>query len=446
MSPATTVIPAPPSAPLSALDLIAHFPLPGLILNRDASPRFVNERCRQRIAGDWLAANGPALLELGANEQARVMQVPDAAGKPRAATVYATPLADQTVVVFDDRAVAAAPAQAAELQRRIFELERLSSTDLLTGLWNRRHFDEVVARELAFSERERSPVSLLLFDLDHFKQVNDRFGHAVGDLVLKTAAERLRAAARTTDQVFRWGGEEFAVLAPATSAPAATAIAERLRASVAAQDFPEAGVVTISAGVAEHLGAEAAQHWFERADAALYRAKEEGRDRVVTAAGGASEAWRGQEQVSALRLVWSDACVSGHALIDGEHRGLFDAANALIAAMTDSSLSTQALLGQLDALVAAVARHFVDEEQVLAAIHYPRLAEHQGLHARLLASARQLLEAVHAGHGSPGEVVEFLAYEVVNRHILKADRQFFPFLQGHPGPDPAGQPSARDPT
>lgn len=436
MSPATTLIAATPPAGLSALDLVAHFPLPGLILRRDASTSFINERCLQRISADWLAANGSVLLALGANEQVRVMPVPDASGKPRAATVYATPLDDQTVIVFDDRAVAAGSAQAAELQRRIFELEQLSATDLLTGLWNRRHFDEVVARELAFSERERSPVSLLLFDLDHFKQVNDRFGHAVGDLVLKTAAERLQAAARATDQVFRWGGEEFAVLAPATSAQAATAIAERLRAGVAAQAFPEAGAVTISAGVAEHLGGEAADHWFERVDAALYRAKEEGRDRVVTAPGGASEAWRGQEQVSALRLVWSEAFMSGHALIDDEHRGLFDAANALIAAMTDSTLSADTVLGQLDALVAAVARHFLDEEQVLAAIHYPRLAEHQGLHARLLASARQLLESVHAGHGSPGEVVEFLAYEVVNRHILKADRQFFPFLSDHAGQRP----------
>lgn len=77
---------------------------------------------------------------------------------------------------------------------------------------------------------------------------------------------------------------------------------------------------------------------------------------------------------------------------------------------------------------AAVAAHFVDEEKALAQIDYPKLAEHRDAHARLLAGARELLAAVHAGRSSPGEVVEFLAYEVVNRHILRVDRQFFPFL------------------
>lgn len=430
MSSSVSVATAETTEAFSARKLLAHFPLPGLILRKDASLMFENELARQRLPSDWLAANSAQLLALGAGEQVGTMSAPDASGAPRKTTVYATPLGEQTVVVFDDRSSAGA-SDAAELQGRIAELERLSATDRLTGLWNRRHFDEVVARELAFSERERSPVSLLVFDLDHFKRVNDQFGHAVGDEVLRTTALRLREAARQTDQVFRWGGEEFAVLAPATSGLAATAVAERLRVGIGSSAFPGVGSVTISAGVAEHLVGEAATLWFERADAALYRAKEQGRDRVVTAPGGASEVWRRREQASALQLVWSDQCVSGHALIDEEHHGLFDAANSLVAAMTDGSLTSQAILNQVDSLVEAVARHFVDEEKVLTEIGYPELIEHQGLHAKLLTDARKLREAVHAGRSTAGEVVEFLAYEVVNRHVLKADRRFFPFLSGH---------------
>ena len=414
-------------APPSAQDLLARFPLPGLILDKDASVLFQNERGHERVNAGWLAGAGTRLVALAGEEQSCVMQMPDPSGRERSTTAYATPLGEQTVVVFDDRI---ASADSVELQRRIDALEKLSATDRLTGLWNRHHFDDVVARELAFSERERSPVSLLIFDLDHFKHVNDTFGHAVGDDVLRTAAARLREASRPTDLLFRWGGEEFALLAPATSAAAARALAERLRAHLVALPFAVAGDVTVSAGVAEHLVAEAATPWFERADAALYQSKEAGRNRVTAAPGGASTVWIREEQVSALRLVWSDRCVSGDPLIDSEHRALFDACNALVAAMTDTNLQSADILGKIDQVLDALARHFTDEEQVLAQVRYPRLEEHRRLHEKLLESSRQLRDAVHAGTSSAGEVVEFLAFEVVNRHVLRADRQFFPFLDG----------------
>lgn len=414
----------------SAQELVEHFPLPGLILGKDSAVYFENERCRHRIAGHWLADAADGLRTLAGNEQTRVMEVVDPQGQRRLVTAYATPLGDQTVVVFDDRTAGGRAAEAAELQRRIAELEKLSATDRLTGLWNRHHFDEVVARELAFSEREHSPVSLLLFDLDHFKSVNDKHGHATGDDVLRVTAKRLQEASRPTDLLFRWGGEEFALLAPATSVQAAAAVAGRLRACIAAQPFPVAGHLTISAGVAEHQAGELAAGWFERVDTALYQAKAAGRNRVSVAPGGASETWIAQEQASALRLIWSDRFVCGHRLIDDEHRSLFDATNALVAMMTDVSLKSNTVLVRIDALLAAVARHFADEEKVLAEIHYPQLQQHRRLHQKLLDSSRHLRDALHAGKSSPGEVVEFLAYEVINRHILRADRRFFPFLAG----------------
>lgn len=415
-----------PAAP-SAQELIEHLPLPGVILRGDGSVQFENDLAQRRIPTTWLAGAGSALVRLASDGQTRVRDVCQPEGGCEPFTAYAAGLEGQTVVLFEDRATAGA-AHAVALQQRIAELEKLSVTDRLTGLWNRRHFDAVVERELAFSERERSPLSLLLFDLDHFKAVNDNHGHAAGDEVLRATAARLRQGSRPADLVFRWGGEEFALLAPATTLRAATALAERVRAALAAEAFPVAGHLTLSAGVAEHLADESAAAWFARLDAALYQAKERGRNRVVAAAGGASAAWDAQAGSSALCLVWSERCESGHALIDAEHRGLFDATNALIAAMTDQPLRSPALLAQVDGLLAAVARHFADEERVLEAARYPALHAHRQLHAKLLAAARGLRDSMAAGAASAGDAVEFLAYEVVNRHILKADRAFFPWV------------------
>ncbi len=414
------------------IELVEHLPMPGLILENDATVLFENGHVGERISRKWLDGATKRLLALSANGRARALEIPDPQGEIRAMTAYSMSLGNETVVMFDDRVTDGGAGQATMLHQRIVELEQLSATDRLTGLWNRRHFDEVIERELAFSGRQHSPVSLILFDLDHFKKVNDTFGHGVGDAVLRAAASRLGENGRATDFLFRWGGEEFALLAPATSISAAARVADRLRVSFCAQPFDVVGSQTASAGVAEHLLDEPVQQWFERVDDALYQAKESGRNRVAVSAGGASEIWLAREQSSALQLVWSDSCVSGHRLIDDEHRGLFDATNALVAAMTDSRLESATVIAQVEDILAAAAHHFVDEEKVLAEIRYPGLDGHRKLHEKLLGGARRLLVEVRAGTSSPGEIVEFLAYEVVNRHVLKADRLFFPYLADPP--------------
>jgi diguanylate cyclase (GGDEF)-like protein len=177
-------------------------------------------------------------------------------------------------------------AQQAELVARNAELDLLATHDELTGLPNRRRFEEQVADELARMRRRRHASSLLLLDLDAFKAINDRLGHLAGDQLLREVAAVLRERMRATDVVARWGGEEFVVLLPETTLDGARGIAEQLRATVAGAELVDgAAGMTISIGVAA-LDASVEQpleRAYGAADRALYAAKAAGRDRVEVA-------------------------------------------------------------------------------------------------------------------------------------------------------------------
>ncbi len=154
-------------------------------------------------------------------------------------------------------------------------------TDAMTGLLNRRAFDEELARRLAEFERTESPLSLILLDIDHFKRCNDRYGHQAGDAVLRMLASTLLETARDMDLVARYGGEEFAVILPAANGEAALAVAGRINAEIArrACRFEDHRLkVTVSLGVAQAIPLEDASRLIGRADAALYAAKESGRN------------------------------------------------------------------------------------------------------------------------------------------------------------------------
>jgi len=159
-------------------------------------------------------------------------------------------------------------------------LNRLATTDSLTGLWNRRYFEERVTHEMSVSSRYGQPVSLLLFDIDHFKKINDAHGHLVGDHVLKVLALLVREQIRTTDMPCRWGGEEFMILMPNSGPEEALLVAEKLRMAFANKQIPVAGAVTASFGVATYRSDETLDCWINRADGALYAAKTAGRNTV----------------------------------------------------------------------------------------------------------------------------------------------------------------------
>ena len=170
---------------------------------------------------------------------------------------------------------------AAQLNESLKQVEQLAVTDTLTETYNRRKFDEIVGQEHHRAEHEKIPFSLIMLDLDHFKKVNDKFGHSVGDQVLKHLSRLIRGLIRQGDLLIRWGGEEFLLLLPATQIDEAGPFAERVRLEVEQENFPTAGQITISLGVAQLREGDSIDGLLKRVDNALYRAKQGGRNRVI---------------------------------------------------------------------------------------------------------------------------------------------------------------------
>jgi diguanylate cyclase (GGDEF)-like protein len=174
-----------------------------------------------------------------------------------------------------------------ELESVNEKLAELSTTDALTGVRNRRYFDQMLEREFNRARREREQLSILMLDIDYFKRVNDEYGHQVGDDALRRVANVLQDVVhRTTDFVARYGGEEFVIILPNTEVKGAYLVAEKIRKKIANQQFDAAGImfsITVSIGLMgdEPSSGFNADFWLKEADDALYKAKEEGRNKVV---------------------------------------------------------------------------------------------------------------------------------------------------------------------
>jgi diguanylate cyclase (GGDEF)-like protein len=170
---------------------------------------------------------------------------------------------------------------AARHERQEKRLQQLVRIDPLTGAYNRRHFEDSVEDSLANKRRYKRPISLVLFDIDHFKDINDQHGHKAGDDVLCWVVESVTKRIRRADGLFRYGGDEFIILMPQTDAQQAGQVAENLRQMISGDDTPFEFKLSLSIGVSELCNEEDADTWLKRADQALYRAKGEGRNRVT---------------------------------------------------------------------------------------------------------------------------------------------------------------------
>jgi hemerythrin len=219
------------------------------------------------------------------------------------------------------------------------------------------------------------------------------------------------------------------VLAPSTGYRAGATLAEKMCSAVEQHRFAGVGSVAISLGVAEHSAPESAAMWLRRVDEALYRAKNGGRNRIFVDQRGSSDMWAAESGLSVTRMIWREAYECGEPTIDRQHRELFELSNVLFAASFEAESSPQAFGAALNKLLAHIVRHFADEEALLAQYGYEGLEPHRLAHARLLARAAELKASAVAGKATLGDLVEFLANDVVAQHLFKQDRKFFPLLK-----------------
>jgi diguanylate cyclase (GGDEF)-like protein/hemerythrin-like metal-binding protein/PAS domain S-box-containing protein len=324
------------------------------------------------------------------------------------------------------------------------QIRNLAFYDTLTQLPNRRLLNDRLERAMANSRRSGRYGALMFLDLDNFKPINDKYGHGVGDLLLIEVAERLRRCVREIDTVARFGGDEFVVMLSkldedkAASTAQAAAVAEKIRVLLAEpyifnirQDGqPESTVehhCTSSIGVVLFINHEySMEDLCKWADMAMYQAKDDGRN-SIRFFDQKSVKYAGQDAI-ALHLNWHAVYECGQHTIDQEHRKLFDLANVLIEKGFSREDDPHSFELALEELLAHVVQHFKDEEAILAQNHYADLNEHVRAHKALVTRALQIHSKVLDGGVTIGELVSFLADEVVAQHMLKVDRKFFPLF------------------
>lgn len=323
------------------------------------------------------------------------------------------------------------------------KLEALSITDGLTGIANRRHFDEILALEHARHTRTGAELSLVLLDIDHFKAFNDNYGHVRGDECLRQIARVMAdCTTRPADLAARYGGEEFACILPETDRIGAVVIAEKIRRGIFGLAIPHKGsdiadFVTASMGVVTVPFAvdRTPVEILDQADELLYRAKSSGRNRVeFVAIPDVELTSEGRIKGNIVQLIWNDSFCCGNRTIDLQHHSLFHVANNLLEAALKGH-TTSEISAIISRLLNDVSQHFRDEELILESTSFPGRNQHRAEHDKLLTKGFELSQQFNASALTVGDVFQFLVYDVVTVHILGADREFFPFIDGADGGD-----------
>lgn len=312
------------------------------------------------------------------------------------------------------------------------ELVRQATIDSLTGVNNRRRFCDLASREIFRGGRYSEPLVLIMFDIDHFKNVNDTFGHSVGDAALQRMAEVCCKSLRGVDIFGRIGGEEFCGLLVKTDAHIGYQVADRVRKAVENIILAtDKGLVrfTVSIGGIAFTGNELSlDDRLKQADEALYKAKSSGRNRVVIVDNVQDAAELEVMRTGFVRLEWNKAYDCGNADINAQHRLLFESANSLLGAML-AGLDSELCHAQINTLLAEITAHFESEEQSLVRIGYPDIDHHRKIHRALIAAAIKMAENHKSGKLEIAEVFQFIAVNVISEHMFREDRKFFPYFQ-----------------
>ncbi|MGM3174352.1 diguanylate cyclase [Dickeya lacustris] len=290
--------------------------------------------------------------------------------------------------------------------------------DGLTGLWNRRKIDEVAAYEMGRLKRYGTPVALAIIDIDNFKQVNDVYGHVVGDQILVKVSRVCQEQLRDTDVIGRWGGEELVVIFPNTGLSGLYNIANRLCEAVNHQVALPDRAVSVSIGVSLCLSTDTWSSWFNRADSALYDAKITGKNKVLFDAPILFDK-------NIPSIVWSDHLSMGVDDIDNDHFKLISLTNEW-ALYAQRDYSKAQLLNYIARLREAMLSHFTLEEGTLSGDHASLdRAEHHQRHRDLIARLDYLVNLFSRGNLELDAISQFLVYELCIEHILTEDKKVF---------------------
>lgn len=301
-------------------------------------------------------------------------------------------------------------------------LFEMATKDVLTGAYNRNYFTDAFDKKASEARRTGNPFSIILLDVDHFKSINDQYGHLKGDYILKEIASILKENLRESDVVCRWGGEEFIVLCLNTDLEKANIVSEKLRRAVERQRFKGVYRITVSVGVTEWNKDDKRDTVLKRVDNSLYLAKLTGRNKVVSEEG--IEILQDGKPIS---IEWGPFFRSGHALLDLEHRTLIGLVNEIInnSLTKDDEYICHALF---DKLIEDVSLHFKNEEKLLEAVGYSNLIYHKELHEKLINETRIVREKLQKRELSSLEAARQIVQDLVVGHIVKDDFDFFSLI------------------
>ena len=317
------------------------------------------------------------------------------------------------------------------------KLELMSNEDGLTKISNRRHFDAMLAYERNRHIRSGATLSLIMLDIDFFKNFNDTYGHVKGDECLQAVAQTVaQCLNRPTDMAARYGGEEFVCLLPDTDVLGALNLAENIRRAVMQRGIPHAGsqvasVVTVSIGVVSCLCLDTIlpEQIVQRADELLYLAKHEGRNCVkFSADGDALHVQRNAGSRWGLKVVWNREYSSGNTEIDGQHLELVSIVNGLLEHVIAEEDAPE-LHSRLKNIYQLVEKHFVDEEEILLSSGYPEAEAHVARHNELLQKCAGLLRQDSENPVPSVQMLQCIIHDLVLNHMVKEDGKYFAFLR-----------------
>lgn len=303
-------------------------------------------------------------------------------------------------------------------------LKKLAVRDELTGVYNRHFMESMIEEAMERSLRYDYPISILIYDLDYFKRINDTWGHPVGDMVLKQTAQLVSQIIRKSDYLIRMGGEEFLVIMPHTNIEGAITMGEKIRVEIEEYIHPIVGKFTVSIGVTQRLKTESFQTIYERADAAMYQAKNEGRNRVVSIKNQA------EMPIASINIKWKSEWESGSAEIDEQHKELLNFANSLMY-ISLSNKGDEKAKQMLSILKEKIVEHFELEEKILKRLEVPNYQEHVNTHRYLVDKFVKLNISYEKGEIKPSLLFMFVVDEVIVNHLVEMDTNFFPYLKNH---------------